>query len=250
MNYCDAGEEVYPLDFFNEEETLVQYISLVHMVVAQMKKKLSDQVDEDDLFSSGMTGLWDASRKFDGTLGVKFETYAVQRIRGSILDGLRQSDHASRGLRKKERVFREAFETLEQNLMRKPTRQEVSEYLGIDLSEYEQVLVQLSYIHQDSLDRPVQEMDQENSVYHQIQDHYFPPQDDWLEAKERKKLLASLIDELPEREKQILALIYFENLSFTDVSRIFDVHKSRISQIHARAIGKLRKAITDKGFAI
>ncbi|WP_284036413.1 FliA/WhiG family RNA polymerase sigma factor [Neobacillus sp. 114] len=237
MNYCS-------------EEILDQYIPLVHMVVGQMKKKLSDQVDEKDLFSSGLVGLWDASRKFDASHGAKFETYAVQRIRGAILDGLRQSDHASRTLRKKEKMFREALETLEQSILRKPTKQEVSEYIGMEVEEYEQALVQISYIHQDSLDRPVQEMDQESSIYHQIEDHYFGRQDDLIEAKERKKMLASLIDQLPEREKQILALIYFENLSFTDVSRIFDVHKSRISQIHARAIKKLRMAMDEQGFSI
>lgn len=235
---------------FCSEETLDQYISLVHMVVRQMKKRLSDQVDEKDLFSSGLTGLWDASRKFDASQGAKFETYAVQRIRGAILDGLRQSDHVSRTLRKKERVFRGALETLEQSLQRKPTRQEVSEYLGMEVEKYDEELVQLTYIHQDSLDRSVQEMDQEGAVYHQIEDHYFQKQEDWVEAMDRKKMLAALIDQLPEREKQILALIYFENLSFTDVSRIFDVHKSRISQIHARAIKRLRSAMDEQGFSI
>jgi RNA polymerase sigma factor FliA len=234
MNYCN-------------EETLDQYIPLVNMVVGQMKKKLSDQADEKDLFSSGMTGLWDASRKFDTNLGVKFETYAVQRIRGAILDGLRQSDHVSRTLRKKEKVFREALDTLEQSLMRKPTRQEISEHLGIELSEYEQTLYQLSSIHHDSLDKPVEEMDGKSS-YYQIEDYHFKKQDEWLVAKERKKMLASAIDKLPEREKQILALIYFENLSLTDVSKIFDLHKSRISQIHARAIKRLREAIDLKDY--
>jgi RNA polymerase sigma factor FliA len=235
MNYCT-------------EETLDQYIPLVNMVVGQMKKKLSDQADEKDLFSSGMTGLWDASKKFDSNQGVKFETYAVQRIRGAILDGLRQSDPASRTLRKKEKVIRTALETLEQSLMRKPTRQEISEYLGMDVIEYEQTLVQLSSIHHDSIDRPVEEMDNGKSNYYQIEDHHFKKQDEWLMVKERKKMLASLIDELPEREKQILALIYFENLSLTDVGKIFDLHKSRISQIHARAIKRLREAIDLKDF--
>jgi RNA polymerase sigma factor FliA len=240
------GEGGCTLNVCNEE-TLDQYIPLVQMVVGQMKRKLSDQADEKDLFSSGMTGLWDASRKFDSTHGVKFETYAVQRIRGAILDGLRQSDPASRTLRKKDKVIREALDTLEQSLMRKPTRLEISDYLGLDVSEYEQTLVQLSFIQQDSLDGPVDDMDQGNSNYHQIEDHYFQKQDEWLEAKERKKMLASLIDELPEREKQILSLIYFENLSLTDVSKIFDVHKSRISQIHARILKKLRTAIEGQG---
>src|SRR4051812_29620602 len=94
FNYGACGEGEWNM----EDRILEEYIPLVQMVVAQMKKTLSNQADENELFSSGMTGLWDASRKFDPYQGAKFQTYAVQRIRGAILDGLRQSDHVSRSL--------------------------------------------------------------------------------------------------------------------------------------------------------
>lgn len=225
---------------WNAEEVIDQYIPLVHKVVSQMKRSLSSQADEDDLISFGLTGLWDAGKKFDPGQGIKFETYAVQRIRGEILDGLRKTDHAPRTLRKKEKTYREAIETLEQTYLRRPTAKEVCEHVGISLKEYEQVQLQLSFINQDSLDEP--KSLEENAVIHQIEDHKSIKQDDWLEAKEQKRILAELIDTLPEREKILLSLVYFENLTFTDVSKIFGVHKSRISQLHNKAIKKLRTA--------
>jgi RNA polymerase sigma factor FliA len=230
------------------EEMLDEYIPLVQMVVAQMKRNLSNQTDVDELFSSGMIGLWDASQKFDPTLGIKFETYAVQRIRGAILDGIRAIDHASRTLRKKEKVFREAMEALEQKYLRKPTPHEVSEHLGITLTEYEQTLKQLAFLKQESLDEPVDNEGKDNPIYHQIEDLSFQRQEEWLEAKERKKSLAALIDALPEREKLILSLVYYENLSLTDVSKVLDLHKSRISQLHSQAIKRLRSALVKQGF--
>jgi RNA polymerase sigma factor FliA len=231
----------------NVEDMLDQYIPLVHTVVAKMKKSLSDQADVDELISYGMTGLWDAAQKFDQAQGVKFETYAVQRIRGGILDGLRQSDHASRTLRKKEKVIKEAVETLEQIYLRKPTPQEVSEHLGISVEEYEQSQIQLSFIKQDSLSEQ-RDADENTNRAHQIEDHYQVKQEDWVVAKERKKMLATLIDILPERERLILALIYYENLSLTDVSKVLEVHKSRISQLHQQAIKRLRVAAEKQGF--
>ncbi|WP_462410748.1 sigma-70 family RNA polymerase sigma factor [Neobacillus sp. Marseille-QA0830] len=225
---------------WNVEEVIDQYIPLVHKVVSQMRRSLSSQADEDDLISFGMTGLWDAGKRFDPAQGIKFETYAVQRIRGEILDGLRKNDHVSRTLRKKEKTYREATETLEQSYLRRPTPEEISEHMGISLKEYQQTQLQLSFIHQDSLDQP-QNL-KENSVVQQIEDHTTVRQEEWLEAKEEKRILAELIDGLPEREKIILSLIYFENLSFTDVSKIFGLHKSRISQLHNQAIKRLRTA--------
>ncbi|MEW9051242.1 MAG: FliA/WhiG family RNA polymerase sigma factor [Neobacillus sp.] len=223
---------------WNVEEVIDQYIPLVHKVVSHMRRSLSDQADEDDLISFGLTGLWDAGRKFDPSQGIKFETYAVQRIRGEILDGIRQTDHASRSLRKKEKTYRAAMETLEQSYLRCPTPKEVSEHMGISMKEFEQTQLQLSFIHQDSLDEPKNVTD--NAAVKQIEDSKSIKQDEWLEAKERKKILADLIDTLPEREKLVLALVYFENLSFTDVSKVFGLHKSRISQLHNQAIKRLR----------
>lgn len=218
---------------------------LVHKVVSQMKRSLSNQADENDLISFGMTGLWDAGRKFDPSQGVKFETYAVQRIRGEILDGIRQTDHISRTLRKKEKEYRMAMETLEQSYMRRPTPKEVSEHMGISMKEYELTQIQLSFIKQDSIDEPKNL--EENAAIQQIEDLKSIKQDEWLEAQERKQILAESIDTLPERDKLILSLVYYENLSLTDVSRVLGLHKSRISQLHQQAIKRLRTLLSKHG---
>ncbi|WP_053365324.1 sigma-70 family RNA polymerase sigma factor [Bacillus sp. FJAT-27245] len=231
---------------WNAEKELNQYIPLVHMVVSQMKRKLSDKADENELFSFGMTGLWDAGLKYNPGQGVKFETYAVQRIRGEILDGLRQTDHVSRTLRSKEKKIRKAVEDLEQAHLRRPTPMEVSEYLGISMQEYEQTQMQLSFINQESLDEPADR--DEDSPLRQVEDQTMVRQEEWVETRERKMALASMIDSLPEREKLTLALVYYENLSLTDVSVILGVHKSRASQLHQQAIKRLRKQMEQQGF--
>ncbi|WP_059172724.1 FliA/WhiG family RNA polymerase sigma factor [Bacillus sp. FJAT-27445] len=231
---------------WNAEKELDQYIPLVHMVVSQMKRKLSDKADESELFSFGMTGLWDAGLKYNPEQGVKFETYAVQRIRGEILDGLRQTDHISRTLRSKEKKIRKAVEELEQVYLRRPTTAEVSGFLGISLKEYEQTQMQLSFINQDSLDEPSNQ--EESGTTRQVEDQSMLSQEEWIETKERKKILAEMIDSLPEREKLTLALVYYENLNLTDVSVILGVHKSRASQLHQQAIKRLRKQMEQLGF--
>lgn len=231
---------------WNAEKELNQYIPLVHMVVSQMKRKLSDKADENELFSFGMTGLWDAGLKYNPGQGVKFETYAVQRIRGEILDGLRQTDHVSRTLRTKEKKIRKAVEELEQAYLRRPTTTEVSQYLGISPQEYEQTQMQLSFINQESLDEPADR--DEDAPLRQVEDQSMVRQEEWVEARERKQILASMIDSLPEREKLTLALVYYENLSLTDVSVVLGVHKSRASQLHQQAIKRLRKQMEQQGF--
>ncbi|WP_409273993.1 sigma-70 family RNA polymerase sigma factor [Neobacillus sp. SCS-31] len=231
---------------WNAEKELDQYIPLVHMVVSQMKRKLSDKADENELLSFGMTGLWDAGLKYNPGQGVKFETYAVQRIRGEILDGLRQTDHVSRTLRSKEKRIRKAVEELEQVHLRRPTPIEVSEYLGISVHEYEQTQMQLSFINQESLDEPADR--DEDASARQVEDQTMVKQEEWVETRERKMALASMIDSLPEREKLTLALVYYENLSLTDVSVILGVHKSRASQLHQQAIKRLRKQMEQQGF--
>ncbi|RHW33295.1 FliA/WhiG family RNA polymerase sigma factor [Neobacillus notoginsengisoli] len=231
---------------WNAEKELDEYIPLVRLVVTQMKKRLSDKADESELFSFGMTGLWDAGLKFNPGQGVKFETYAVQRIRGEILDGLRQTDHVSRTLRTKEKKIRKAVEELEQVYLRRPTTSEVSTHLGMSKAEYEQTQMQLSFINQDSLNEPLDQ--EEASPVKQIEDTNTLRQDEWLETKERKKALASFIDALPEREKLTLALVYYENLTLTDVSVVLGVHKSRASQLHQQALKRLRKQMEQQGF--
>lgn len=233
-----------------EEDLITRYTPLVRMIVSQMKKRLSTQADENELHSLGMIGLWDAIQKFDATHDNTFESYAAHRIRGEILDGLRKSDTASRSMRQKEKRFREAFETLEQSYMRRPTSEEMSEYLGITLAEYEKTRMQLSVMKYESLDEPLKEEDESHSKLQTVVDMYYPKQEEWVLEQERKQRLAQLIENLPYKEKLVLSLIYYENLNVTETGHVMGLHKSRISQLHTQAMKRLRATIEKEGMEL
>jgi RNA polymerase sigma factor for flagellar operon FliA len=224
-----------------EEELLRVYMPLVERTVNQMKKKLPHSVDRNELISFGMTGLLDAIRK--NPEGPYFEPYAMQRIRGEILDGLRQNDVLSRSLRKKERDMKAAFEALEKVYGREPTDGELCEYLGITQKEYEHLIMQLSFEQPQSLFEPIHQDDEKQLRIDVLIDHNTISHDEAIIRKEQKKRLAELIDALPEKEKLVIALVYYENLSYSEIGTILDLHKSRISQLHAQAIKKLKAAL-------
>jgi len=226
------------------EETLFdQYLPLVHKIVKNIRRSLPRNVEEDELVSFGMMGLLDALRKYDQRENVKFETYATQRIRGEIYDGLRRSDPLSRSLRKKEKEVKNAYEILEQNLFRKPTITEVSHHLKISENDCKKIIMQVAFEKQDSLFEPIEQGEETQLKIDILADQSIVEQSMIIEEKERSKTLASLIDDLPEKEKIILSLIYYENLSMSEVGRILGLHKSRISQLHSQILKKLKKVL-------
>ncbi|MBS4213058.1 FliA/WhiG family RNA polymerase sigma factor [Neobacillus rhizophilus] len=226
----------------HEEELFNRYLPLVYKIVKAMKRSLPRHVEEDELVSFGMMGLLDAFRRYSQRDNIKFETYATQRIRGEIYDGLRRNDPLSRTLRKKEKEVMKAFETLEQTLFRQPTLKEVSEFLKMSEKECKDILTQATFEKQTSLDEPVESGEETVLKRDFLSDNSVVDQAKQVEEKERSQILSSLIDELPEKEKIILSLIYEENLSMSEVGRILGLHKSRISQLHLRIIKKLKLA--------
>ncbi|MGJ7921936.1 FliA/WhiG family RNA polymerase sigma factor [Neobacillus sp. LXY-4] len=230
----------------SEEESLTQYVPLVHKIVKKARRSLPHNIDEDELISFGMMGLLDAFRKYNQREDVKFETYATQRIRGEIYDGLRRNDPLSRTLRKKEKEVYKAYEKLEQKFFRQPTVKEVSSFLNISPEECEKIITQSAFDKQYSLYEPIENGEESQMKIDLIPDQYFDEQSKIIEEKERKQQLISLIDELPEKERIILSLIYYENLSMNDIGRILGLHKSRISQIHSQVLKKLRKVLENE----
>lgn len=226
-----------------EEKLFDQYLPLVHKIVKNTRRSLPHNVEEDELLSFGMMGLLDALRKYDQRENVKFETYATQRIRGEIYDGLRRNDPLSRTLRKKEKDVKRTYEFLEQHLFRKPTIAEVSNHLHISENDCTEIITQASFEKQDSLYEPIEQGEETQLKIDLLSDHSIVEQSKILEEKERSKILTSLIDDLPEKEKLILSLIYYENLSMSEVGRILGLHKSRISQLHSQIIKKLKKVL-------
>lgn len=225
-------------------EQLVQlYIPLVHRTAQKMKMNLPHTVDKDDLVSWGHMGLLDALKKFEAERGWAFETYAVSRIRGAMIDGLRQEDWVPRSVRDKGKKLEEAYRALEQQHLRPPSQEELSEHIGISSRELQQLTTQVSMGFVMSLDEPIQHEDEPQTLISRIVDEQVVDQQQQVENQEEKLFLAKLIDELPEKEKLVLSMIYFEELTFSETAEVMGLTTGRISQLHSKAISRLRTAM-------
>lgn len=210
-----------------------KYVYLVKLVAGRLGIYLNQYVDLDDLVGYGILGLIDAVDKFDPYKNVKFETYASLRIRGSILDAIRKMDWVPRTLRRKQKELDKAYLELEGSLGRQPSDEEVAASLGIDLKEYENLLKEVNVASLVSIDEYTYQ-------FELIKDHKTPIPDDYVEEKEVKDTLARLIENLPEREKKVIFLYYFEELTLKEISKVLEVSESRVSQLHTKAVSRLR----------
>ncbi len=221
-----------------KEKLILQYAPLVKYVAGRLSIHIGQHVEYNDLISYGIFGLIDAIDKFDQTKGVKFETYATLRIQGSIIDDIRRLDWVPRALRQKNKKLEEAFAALEFELGRGPTDEELAEKLGVSLPEARDMLKKASVLSLVSLDEYLEQN-------HEISPNSFEPvsQDDPEHVyanKEVQQMLADAIDKLNEKEKTVITLYYFEELTLKEISVILNVTESRISQIHAKAVMRLQ----------
>ncbi|RKD24212.1 hypothetical protein BEP19_07345 [Ammoniphilus oxalaticus] len=228
-------------DLTAREHLTHRYMPVVHRIATRIKLTLPQMVDKDDLISWGYLGLLDALQKFDYQLGWTFETYAVPRIRGAIIDGLRGTDWVPRSIRSKARKLEEAQRSLEQAYFRAPTEAELCEHLEMSKTELQKVSRQVSNSHVVSLDEPRQHGDEDTTLMQQLVDEWEPTQVDQVEQQETRQLLGQLIEKLPEREQLVLSLIYVEELTFSHTAEVLGVTTGRISQIHSKVIARLRE---------
>ncbi|MDF2612664.1 MAG: FliA/WhiG family polymerase sigma factor [Clostridia bacterium] len=218
----------------NIKQLLIEkYVYLVKLVAGRLGIYLNQYVDLDDLIGYGVLGLIDAIDKFDLAKNVKFETYASLRIRGSILDAIRKLDWVPRTLRKKQKELDKAYTELEFELGRQPEEGEMANYLGVEISEYNHLLTEVNISALVSIDEYTYQFELIKDPNAEIPDAY-------IEEKEIKDTLANLIEELPDREKQVIFLYYFEELTLKEISSILEVSESRISQLHTKAVSRLR----------
>ncbi|MFO7248020.1 MAG: FliA/WhiG family RNA polymerase sigma factor [Bacillota bacterium] len=227
------------------ERALVErYAGLVDRVIAQLARSLTTAVPVEDLRSYGMIGLLDAMRKFDYRRGLRFETYAVWRIRGAIYDGLREMDWVPRSFREKAKKVEDAYAELEQRYLRSVTEEEVSHHLGMPVESLHQVLRDMVRAVQVSLDEPVVDDEGSSTSRHMtVTDHEAPSPEDLVQAKQVKEILARAIERLPEKERLVVTLFYYESLSLTEIAEVMGLSPSRISQLHTKAIYRLRGAL-------
>jgi RNA polymerase sigma factor for flagellar operon FliA len=231
------------------ERLILHYAPLVKFVAARLGAGLPQTVEQADLVSYGIIGLMDALEKFDLSRGIKFETYAVPRIRGAILDELRAMDWIPRSIRSKAREVEKANAELEATLGRGPTDDEVAAHLGLDREELHDVVNQISFLSVMALEETVgggDERGERRTLIDTLADVANPDVAAGLEGHELRGMLAASINELSERERMIITLYYFEGLTLAEIGGILGVTESRICQIHTKAVGRLRKSLSDE----
>lgn len=228
-----------------EVDLITQFLPLVDKVASRLAINLPANVDKDDLISYGRFGLLDALSKFDHTRGLQFETYAMWRIRGAMIDGLRENDWIPRTVRDKAKKMEEAYTYLEQQLLRMPTDQEVSSYLGINEKELQQLFFETSLATMVSIDEAVGDEEEQKTARHSyIVDEATPQPEHVAEAAGLKDVLVSVIDKLPEKERIVVSLFYFEEMTLSEIAEIMSLSPSRISQLHSKALFRLRSTLS------
>jgi RNA polymerase sigma factor for flagellar operon FliA len=208
-----------------------------------MASGLPAHVEEADLISYGLIGLISAIQRFDVTREIKFETYAIPRIRGAIIDELRSLDWVPRSVRARAREIERASAKLEHRLQRAPTDEEMAAELGIGLDELEESLIQISNSTIAALDELWTVSDASGdqvSLLDTLHDPDAPDPERIVDATELKDRVADAIARLPEREKLVIALYYYENLTLREIGEVLGVTESRISQLHTKAVLRLR----------
>ena len=229
------------------EKLILHYAPLVKYVASRVATGLPASVEQADLVSYGMFGLMDALGKFEPGRGNKFETYAIPRIKGAIIDELRAMDWVPRSVRFKAREIEKANADLEAMLKRQPTEKELAERLGISLRELHDVVSQISFVSVLALDEMVSvgaDRGEQVSLIDTLADKGIDPTQG-VESQETRGLLAAAINDLSEREKIVVTLYYFEGLTLAEIGEILGVTESRVCQIHTKAVGVLRGQLTE-----
>jgi RNA polymerase sigma factor for flagellar operon FliA len=224
------------------DRLILTYAPLVKFVAGRVGASLPSHVDEQDLVSYGLLGLIGAIERFDPDREIKFETFAIARIRGAIIDELRSLDWVPRSVRTRARQIEQAIAALEKELLRAPTDEEIAKKLGISLAELEESLREISRTSVAALDElwsPSGTGDQV-SLIDTIEDESGPDPELSLEQTEVREALAEAISGLPEREKLVVTLYYYEELTLREIGEVLGVTESRVSQLHTKAILRMK----------
>jgi RNA polymerase sigma factor for flagellar operon FliA len=230
------------------ERLILHYSPLVKYVAGRVGVGLPPNIEQADLVSYGIFGLIDAIEKFDLERAIKFETYAISRIRGAIIDELRSIDWIPRSVRYKAREVEKAYAALEAKLRRTPTEQEVADELSISTTELRAIFGQVSFVNVLALDELLNtggEKGDKLSLVDTLQDSKAEDPVQAFEAEEMKYLLAGAINTLPEREKIVVTLYYYEGLTLAEIGQVLGVTESRICQMHTKAVLQLRGKLAD-----
>ncbi len=223
----------------DRESAIERYGPMVRRAASQLVAKLPANVELDDLVQAGMIGLFDAMTRFQLGHGAQFETFAMQRVRGAMLDELRGSDWLPRSVRRNQRAIESAIHKAEQRLRRSPTETEVAAELGLPLAEYQQLLgdargAQLIYLDDFG------DGDQDEGFLDRHLSSSQPEPGEVLRDTRFRQALAAAIERLPEREKLVMGMYYEQDMTLKEIGAVLGVTESRVSQLHSQAVARLR----------
>jgi len=239
------GGKKHSMDPEERDALITEYVPLVKYHAGVLKLRLPSHIEQDDLISSGIVGLIDALDRFDASRGIKFKTYAEFRIRGAMLDYLREMDWFPRSVRQRATNLQAVYSRLEVTLGRAPEEEEVAAHLKISLADLQKELLAVSGLTVFSLDASKE--DETDSVILRALGE--AAMDEAKEAellRELKEIVGNAIDLLPEKEKQLIALYYYEDLTMKEIGRLLSLGEPRICQLHSQAVLRLRGKLHQK----
>lgn len=231
-------------NFTDKDELIRAYLPLVKRIAYHLMTRLPANVEADDLIQVGMIGLLGALERYEDDQGAQFETYASQRIRGAMLDELREADWASRNVRKASRQIEAAIHSLQQRLQRQPTEQEIASELDIAIQDYFELLndargAQLIY-YED-----LHASDENEDFLDRFANHDEQGPFDILASAGFKKALSKAVTILPEREKMLMGMYYEQEMNFKEIGTVLGITESRVCQLHSQAVARLRGRLRD-----
>lgn len=229
------------------ERLIIQYAPLVKTIAGRLGLRLPQHINRDDLLSAGIMGLLDAIEKFNSDKGVGFKSYAEFRIRGAMLDELRSMDWVPRSVRRNAKRLEEAYSNIEKEKMRPARDEEVAEELGIDLEAFYRMLDEargISIISEEEIFNIVPQ-NQTNKLRQEIYSGIGIDPMDFLNLAEVKIIIAQAIEKLPENERMVVALYYYEELTMKEIGEIMGYTESRVSQLHTKAVLRLRNSLKE-----
>ncbi|TSE26880.1 RNA polymerase sigma factor FliA [Tepidimonas sediminis] len=237
-----------PKGTLDRDAQLRQYAPLVHRIAHLMIARLPPSVELDDLIQVGMIGLTEALARYEPSMGVQFETFASQRIRGAMLDELRDADWMSRGSRKLQKDIEGAIHRLEQRLQRPPRESEIAEELGMTLAQYHETLARMrgtQLVYLEDLGSGKGGEEDEGFL-----DRYLPEDGDAdperiLADQRMRAALVEAIGKLPEREQYVMSMYYEHDMNLKEIAAVLGVTESRVSQLHSQAVARLRARLRE-----